>query len=367
VDDEAMMRRAIALAERGLGLASPNPVVGSLVADGEGRVIGEGWHEGPGSPHAEVVALRAAGPRAAGSTLFTTLEPCDHHGRTPPCTLAIIDSGISRVVAATGDPNPVVDGRGFARLRDAGVEVVTPVLREAAERQNRGFLKHVRTGRPFVLLKMAATLDGKVAAKDGSSRWITGTAARSEVHRLRGTADAIVVGAGTALGDDPVLTVRDAGYRGEPVLRVLVDGRGRVPASARLFSQEAPTLVATTDRAPVSCMDAWRGTGAEVTVYEEDDEGRVPLRALLSDLGKRDVQSALLEGGPTLAWSAVRAGVVDGLVLFLAPRLLGGASAPGILGGEGLAPVGAAVRVQITSVERVGEDLKVEADVHRDS
>ncbi|HEX9375710.1 MAG TPA: bifunctional diaminohydroxyphosphoribosylaminopyrimidine deaminase/5-amino-6-(5-phosphoribosylamino)uracil reductase RibD [Actinomycetota bacterium] len=364
MDDETLMRRALDLAERGRGLVSPNPLVGAVLVR-DGRVVGEGWHEGPGTAHAEAMAVARAGEDARGATLVVTLEPCDHHGRTPPCTEALIAAGVAEVVAAAGDPNPVVDGRGFARLREAGVEVRTGVLEREAERRNAAFRRHVVTGLPFVTLKMAATLDGKVAARDGSSRWITGEAARADVHRLRGDSDAIVVGAGTALADDPALTVRDPDYRGRPVLRVVVDAAGRVPGTGRLFSDEAPTLVATSDDADPGAVDAWRAAGAEVVAFPRAPGG-VPLAELMAHLGKRDVQSVLLEGGPTLAFSAARDGVVDRLVLFWAPKLLGGSGAPGVLAGEGFAPVGDAVDLEIVSVERVGPDLKVEADVHRD-
>jgi len=364
MDDETLMRRALDLAERGRGLVSPNPLVGAVLVR-DGRVVGEGWHEGPGTAHAEAMAVARAGEDARGATLVVTLEPCDHHGRTPPCTEALIAAGVAEVVAAAGDPNPVVDGRGFARLREAGVEVRTGVLEREAERRNAAFRRHVVTGLPFVTLKMAATLDGKVAARDGSSRWITGEAARADVHRLRGDSDAIVVGAGTALADDPALTVRDPDYRGRPVLRVVVDAAGRVPGTGRLFSHEAPTLVATSDDADPGAVDAWRAAGAEVVAFPRAPGG-VPLAELMAHLGKRDVQSVLLEGGPTLAFSAARDGVVDRLVLFWAPKLLGGSGAPGVLAGEGFAPVGDAVDLEIVSVERVGPDLKVEADVHRD-
>ena len=364
MDHEAYMRRALELAERGLGLASPNPVVGALVVR-DGRVVGEGWHEGPGTPHAEAAALAAAGDQARGATLFVTLEPCDHQGRTPPCTGAIVDAGVATVVAAMKDPNPVVDGRGFARLSGAGVQVLTPVLPGAAARQNQAFAKHIRTAMPLVTLKMAATLDGKVAARDGSSRWITGEAARARVHRMRAGADAIVVGAGTALSDDPALTVRDPEYRGAPKLRVVVDARGMVSAAGRLFSKEAPTVVATTEEAPEDRRRSWADAGVEVVVFDAE-AGRVPLRSLFAHLGKRDVQSALLEGGPTLAWSAVREGLVDRIVVFLAPKLLGGERSLGVLGGEGFARIADALSVRITEVTPVGEDLMVEADVHRD-
>jgi diaminohydroxyphosphoribosylaminopyrimidine deaminase/5-amino-6-(5-phosphoribosylamino)uracil reductase len=359
------MGRALELARRGLGLASPNPAVGAVVV-ADGRVVGEGWHEGPGTPHAEVVALRAAGGRARGATLYSTLEPCDHQGRTPPCTRAIVAAGVARVVVAMPDPNPIVDGRGIRALREAAIGVDLGVGEPEARRLTEAYAKHVVTGLPFVTLKLAATLDGKVAARDGSSRWITGEDARADAHRLRAAADAIAVGAGTALADDPALTVRDPAYRGARKLRVLVDARGRVPARGRLFDGSAPTLVATTEAAPRGAREAWRETGADVVVLPMEEGGGVSVPALLEHLGKRDLQHLLLEGGPTLAFAAVAAGCVDRLVLYLAPKLLGGTDAPGALGGPGFAPVGEAVGLAIRSVARLGPDLKVEADVHRD-
>jgi diaminohydroxyphosphoribosylaminopyrimidine deaminase/5-amino-6-(5-phosphoribosylamino)uracil reductase len=364
VSDEAYIERTLALAELGRGLVSPNPMVGAVVVT-DGRIVGEGHHEGPGRPHAEIVALRQADRAARGGTLFVSLEPCDHHGRTGPCTDAIIQAGIARVVAAMRDPNPIVDGRGFDRLRSAGIEVVEGVHREEAERLNEAFAKHARTGSPFVTWKMAASLDGKVASRDGTSRWITGEAARADVHRLRAASDAIVVGAGTALADDPSLTVRMPGYRGTPPIRVLVDARGRVPATGDLFTDEAPTLVATTTLAPEDRRREWDQAGAEVALYEPEGGG-VPLARLMEDLGKRDAQGVLLEGGPTLAWSAVEEGLVDRIVVYLAPKLIGGADAPTVLGGRGFAPIAGALGLQIRSFDLVGEDLKVEADVHRD-
>jgi diaminohydroxyphosphoribosylaminopyrimidine deaminase/5-amino-6-(5-phosphoribosylamino)uracil reductase len=364
VDDEAYLERALGLAERGRGLTSPNPLVGAVVV-AEGRILGEGFHEGPGRPHAEIVALGEAGDGARGATLYTTLEPCDHFGRTPPCTRAIAGAGVARVVCAMGDPNPVVDGRGFAALEAAGIEVRTGVLAHDAMRLNEAYAKHVRTGLPFVTWKMAASLDGKVASRDGTSRWITGEAARADVHRLRAAADAILVGAGTALADDPSLTVRDPGYRGGPPLRVLVDARGRVPETGDLFDIAAPTMVATTSLAPRQRKEAWRARGAEVVEYEPEGGG-VPLPQLLSDLGKRDMQGVLLEGGPTLAWSMVEDRAVDKVVVYLAPKLIGGRDAPGVLGGRGFAPIAQAMQLSVASFDRVGDDLRVEAHVHRD-
>jgi diaminohydroxyphosphoribosylaminopyrimidine deaminase/5-amino-6-(5-phosphoribosylamino)uracil reductase len=340
-------------------------MVGAVVVSADGRILGEGWHEGPGRPHAEVVALREAADAARGATLYTSLEPCAHVGRTPPCVGAILDAGIARVVAAMRDPNPIVDGRGLEGLRAGGVEVREGVLAVEAARQNEAFVKHVRTGLPFVVWKMAASLDGKVAARDGTARWITGEPARADVHRLRAWSDAILVGARTALRDDPSLTVREPGYEGTPPLRVLADARGSVPATGDLFDDAALTLVATTLLAPPERRAEWAEAGAEVVVYEAEGGG-VPLAQLVGDLGKRDVQGLLLEGGPTLAFAAVEEGLVDTAIVYLAPKLIGGVEAPTVLGGRGFAPIGAAVPLRIRSFDLVGEDLKVVADVHRD-
>jgi diaminohydroxyphosphoribosylaminopyrimidine deaminase/5-amino-6-(5-phosphoribosylamino)uracil reductase len=364
-DHERHMRRALELAALGRGVVSPNPMVGAVVVRDD-RVVGEGWHEGPGTPHAEARALRAAGELARGATLYCTLEPCDHVGRTPPCTTAIVEAGVARAIVAAGDPNPLVDGRGFDRLLASGVEVVDGVLEDAARRLNAAFERHVVSGLPLVTLKSAASLDGKTAATDRSSRWVTGEAAREDAHRLRAASDAIVVGAGTVIDDDPALTVRDPSYRGRPPLRVVVDASGRVPADARVFDDSAPTLVATTGRASHGVVDAWTAAGADVESFDPDEAGGVCLPDLLAHLGKRDVQGVLLEGGATLAWSFVEQRLIDRVVLYLAPKLVGGAEAPGILMGEGFAPIGRAVGLRIVRVERIGDDLKVEADVHRD-
>ncbi len=363
-DAEAHMRRALSLAERGWGRVSPNPMVGAVVLR-DGAVVGEGWHEGPGTIHAEVMALRAAGSRAEGATVMTTLEPCDRFGRTPPCTRALIDARVARVVVAALDPNLGADAPGVGTLRLAGIDVETGVLRAEAEALNVAFDRHVTTGRPFVILKMAASLDGKTAAADGSSRWVTGEAARADVHRWRAWADAVTVGAGTVIADDPSLTARGepAGSARQP-LRTIVDAAGRVPVGRRVFDDKAPTLIATTDRAPEHALRAWADAGADVAVVERDATGGVALPALVAELGKRDVQGMMIEGGPTLAWSAVRDDVIDRVVLYIAPTLIGGAAAPGVVAGDGFSPIDAARRVGTLAVERVGDDLKVVADVH---
>jgi len=274
----------------------------------------------------------------------------------------VLKAGIVRVVAATGDPYPEVDGRGFRILSDAGVEVAIGLLASEAERQNAGFLKHVRTGLPFVTLKMAASLDGKAAARDGSSRWITGEAARLDVHRLRAASDALMVGAGTVAADDPSLTVRLDGYHGRHPVRVVVDASGRTVPTAKLLDGSAPAMVATTEAAPDAVRAAWEAAGAEVLMVPVEGAGAdVPLAALMEALGKRDVQSVLIEGGPTVAWSAVRDGVVDRFVVYLAPKLVGGERAPGLIGGPGVDDIAAAVPLGFESVDRIGEDLRIVA------
>ena len=368
--DEAFLRQALELAERGLGMCAPNPMVGALLTS-DGQVVGRGWHRGPGTPHAEVVAIADAAERALGATLYVTLEPCSHVGRTPACAPAVVEAGIARVVTGMRDPNSAVDGRGFAILREAGLRVDTDVLERECASLVEGFATHVATGLPFVTLKLAATLDGKTAARDGSSRWITGPEARHEVYRLRARAGAVVVGAGTAVADDPSLTVRLDGYEGRQPLRVLVDSSGRTPASGRLFDGLSPVLVATTDRAG-GARTAWAAAGAEVVPLLKTPSG-VSMRALVRALGERDVQDVLIEGGPALAWSSIDEGVVDRLVLYLAPKLVGGRDAPGTLDGEGVPGIADAVGAEIESVEMVGADVRVTArlkggttGVHRD-
>jgi|tagenome__1003787_1003787.scaffolds.fasta_scaffold20917013_2 diaminohydroxyphosphoribosylaminopyrimidine deaminase/5-amino-6-(5-phosphoribosylamino)uracil reductase len=364
--DELHMREALALAERGWGHVSPNPMVGAVVLAGD-EVVGRGWYEGPrGAPHAEVRALREAGDRARGATVVCTLEPCNHHGATPPCTEALLAACVARVVVGVTDPNPLVEGSGIARLRDAGVDVRTGVLADEAHRLNAAFERHVTTGTPFVIWKVATSLDGKTAARDGSSRWITSEAARLDAHRLRAWADAIVVGAGTVLADDPALTARHPGLGSAwAPLRVVVDTTGTVPATASIFDDRAPTLLATTAAGEAAVTRALP-SGVEVAICAADAMGGVAAASLLEALGKRDVQGVLLEGGATLAWSFLRDDAIDRIVQYVAPRVIGGADAPSAVMGQGFAPVGSALNLSFVRVDRVGPDIRVEADVHRD-
>jgi diaminohydroxyphosphoribosylaminopyrimidine deaminase / 5-amino-6-(5-phosphoribosylamino)uracil reductase len=374
--DEAWMGRAVALAEGGRGATSPNPMVGAVLVR-DGRVVGEGFHQAAGRAHAEVVALAAAGAEAAGATCYVSLEPCAHQGRTPPCADALVAAGVARVVAAMADPDPRVDGAGLARLRAAGVRVDVGVAVELAAEQNAAYLTHRRLGRPRVTLKAAASLDGKVAAPDGTSQWITGPSARADGHRLRAAADAVAVGAGTALADDPRLTVRLPGHAGRQPLRVLVDAAGRVGADGHLFDGEAETLVATTAAAPAAAVDAWKAAGAEVLMCASApvtvgggsggalvalpvDQG-VDLQDMATALGARGVLELLVEGGPRLQASLWTAGLADRLVWYLAPLAIGGDAAPGLLAGAGAATLTDARRLRLASVDRLGDDLRVVA------
>ncbi|WP_330177921.1 bifunctional diaminohydroxyphosphoribosylaminopyrimidine deaminase/5-amino-6-(5-phosphoribosylamino)uracil reductase RibD [Streptomyces sp. NBC_01498] len=353
------MRRAVALAARALGATSPNPVVGCVILDAAGRSAGEGFHQRAGGPHAEIHALRAAGDRARGGTAYVTLEPCDHTGRTGPCSRALVEAGIARVVYAVADPDPAARG-GAVTLRAAGVAVERGLLAEEAEAGNAAWLTSVRLGRPYVLWKYAATLDGRVAAADATSRWITSAESRADVHRLRAESDAVVVGSGTARVDDPHLAVR--GVPGAvPPLRVVLDTEaGVVRAGARVLDGAAPTLIAVADDADTTHLKAAGPGGAPVDVVRLPRAARgLSVPALLADLHARGVRSVLLEGGPALAGAFVAAGAVDKVVGYLAPVLLG--AGPAALGDAGITTLAGALRLRMTETVRVGPDLRVTA------
>jgi diaminohydroxyphosphoribosylaminopyrimidine deaminase/5-amino-6-(5-phosphoribosylamino)uracil reductase len=355
-DDRRFMERALELASRTEGSVSPRPPVGCVIVAPSGEIVGEGWDTPTPGPHAEVMALVAAGDRARRATVYCTLEPCSHTGVTGPCATALVEAGVARVVVGTKDPNPAVDGRGLRLLRDAGVEVRTGVLATRTRSLIEPFAKWVRTGRPLVTLKLAATLDGKVAAPDGTSRWLTGPEARAEVHEMRRRADAVLVGSMTVTRDDPLLTFRH-GARGTQPLRVVVDGSGRTPTGARVFNGDAPTLVITSEDLDPSFLEAWRSAGAEVERVPAG-EGGVDVEAAIAVLGRRGVSHVLVEGGPTIAASLVGHGLVDRFVLYIAPLLIGG-DAPGLLH-TGVKTLADAWRIRITSVRRVGRDVRVD-------
>lgn len=358
------MRRALHLARRGRGKTSPNPMVGAVVVQ-NGKIIGEGFHSGPGLPHAEVLALAQAGPRARGGTLYTNLEPCCHTAkRTVPCTDAIVGSGIKRVAAAMADPNPMVAGKGFHILRQAGIEVAEGTLRPEAERLNEVFTKYITTQRPFVILKAAMTLDGRIATRSGTSRWITGEAARSEVHRLRSEVDAVMVGIGTVLADDPMLTARRRGAK-EP-MRVVIDPSLRTPLNARIITSiaEATTLLLTTSRAPSGKIRKLKEKGARIELLPHT-RGEVAFDAILDRLGKAGVTSVLIEGGGRVNGMALRAGAVDRMIFYIAPKLLCGEDAKGVVAGRSIQLLSEAVRLDHLKVRRIGEDIRIEADVRK--
>jgi diaminohydroxyphosphoribosylaminopyrimidine deaminase/5-amino-6-(5-phosphoribosylamino)uracil reductase len=355
-----LMARAVALGGHGRRSAPPNPWVGCVVVDERGAIAGEGWHRRPGTPHAEADALAMAGERARGGTAFVTLEPCAHHARTPPCADALVAAGVRRVVVAVEDPDPRVAGRGVARLRAAGVEVELGPGATAARRSLAPYLHHRRTGRAWCLLKTAMALDGKVAAADGSSRWITGARARTDAHRIRAESQAVVVGAGTALADHPSLTARDVDPPVErQPLRVLLDGRGRVPARGPLFDPAlAPTLVITTDAAPVGAVDAWRAAGAKVETVPAA-RGGVDLVATLDHLGRLDVLQAVVEGGPTVHGALLGAGLADRVVAYVAPKVLGPRAVPAFPQPDP-ASIADADDWQLVSTTTLGDDVRLE-------
>ena len=356
--DEFFMARAIRLARRGKGLTSPNPMVGAVVV-ADAKVVGEGYHPGAGQPHAEVLALKHAGEAARGATLYVTLEPCCHFGRTPPCTGRIIEAGVKRVVAAVVDPDPRVSGKGADELRVAGIQVEFGALQEQAAELIEPHLKYVRTGLPLVTVKLAMSLDGRIATRTRQTRWITGEKARRFAHSLRAEADAVIVGVGTAMIDDPLLTARLVRAKRQP-RRVVVDTAARMQPTARMLQQgNGPVMVATTEQAPKESVERLRAAGAEIIVLPEKD-GRVDLRALLKELGERDVRSVLVEGGAALAGSMLDDRLVDRVVFVMAPLLIGGARATSALGGKGADDIGDAVRLADVRVRRIGEDLVVQ-------
>lgn len=355
---EAAMARAVDLAARGLGRTSPNPVVGCVILDPSGEVAGEGHHGHAGGPHAEVVALADAQGRARGGTAVVTLEPCRHAGRTGPCTQALLDAGIARVVIAVPDPTAAAGG-GADLLRSARIEVIEGVGRGAAAHGNRAWLHAMRHGRPFVTWKLAATLDGRTAAADGTSRWITGPQARAAVHQLRAERDAVLVGTGTLRADDPHLAVRDVADAAQP-LRVVLDARGEIPLTARVLDEAAPTLVVVADGTDPAHLTS---AGVDVLPVPRGESGLDPV-ALLEGLHERGVRSVLLEGGAHLAGTFVAADLVDEVVAHLAPALLG-AGRP-VLEGAGITTITEALRLITTDVDRLGDDVVVTATVRRD-
>lgn len=380
------MRMALSLAARARYRCHPNPQVGCVIVR-DGQVVGRGYHQRRGAPHAEVHALREAGPAARGATVYVTLEPCNHHGLTPPCSEALIAAGVARVVAAMEDPDQRTAGNGLRRLAAAGIEVTTGICSDEARALNRPWLTWKQQGRPYVLLKAATSLDGKIATAGGESKWMTGEAAREEVHQLRDQVDAILVGIRTVKADNPLLNTRcqqpgplalgwnlpdevrhapalaeatDLGpWEPRHPVRVVLDSMGRTPPDARLL----PAIIYVTQLAPVPRLQALREAGADLVILPEDKDGLVPLAPMLADLGKRGICSVLVEGGGQVHWSFLGQGLADGVRFYLAPRLVGGQQAPSAISGPGIQRLADTVRLRRPEVRMVGGDLAVEGDL----
>ena len=354
------MQKAIDLARGVLGTTSPNPAVGAVVVS-QGVQIGCGYTLPPGQNHAEIGALRQAGSASKGATLYTTLEPCCHFGRTPPCTEAIIAAGISQVHLATIDPNPQVSGKGCLELKAAGIDVVIGDEAEAAQELYEAFAKHVTTGMPFVTVKFAMSLDGKIATRTGDSKWITSTQSRGMVQQMRRERDAVLVGVNTLIADDPLLTARDE--NGSPIhrqpLRVIVDSACRTPTEAQVLRQPGETIIAATEHAPHQSVVGLERAGAEVLQLPTLSDGRVPIEELLEQLGSRGIVSLLVEGGGTILGSFFDAGLVDKAYVFIAPIIIGGEQAPSPVEGEGTELMTRAWAMERTNIQHIGSDWLV--------
>jgi diaminohydroxyphosphoribosylaminopyrimidine deaminase/5-amino-6-(5-phosphoribosylamino)uracil reductase len=355
--DEVFMRRALRLAARARGRTSPNPMVGAVIVN-QGRIVAEGWHRGAGKPHAEVLALQSAGQEAHGATLYVTLEPCCHWGRTPPCVDAVIAAGIRKVVAGVVDPDQRVSGNGGEKLRAAGIEVEFGLLEQEASRLIEAHRKYVTTRRPFVTVKLACSLDGKIATASGQSQWITGEKARRFAHRLRAESDAVMVGAGTVLADDPLLTARLVRSKRQP-LRIVVDGAASIPSDARVLQAASSPAMVVVGASASERAEGLRASGAEVLCLP-DVQGRIDLGCVLDELGRREITTLLVEGGARLVASLVEERLVDKFIFILAPMLIGGTNSPGAIAGAGAHSLEDAIRLRNVSVRRLGEDIVVE-------
>ncbi len=354
---EKYMWMALDLAKKAVGKTSPNPLVGAVVVK-EGEIVGVGYHQKSGGPHAEVYALEEAGEKAQGATLYVNLEPCSYHGKTPPCVDKIASMQIRKVVAAHEDPNPKVAGKGFAVLQEKGIKVKVGVLEKEARKINEAFIKYMSTGLPFVTLKIAATLDGKTATRKGASRWITGEKSRELVHRLRNQVDAILTGSGSILKDDPRLTTRLL-EGGRDACRVVVDSQARIPLEAKILNLDSSssTIIAVTEEAPADRVELLRAKKNIEVMVLPSKAGRVDLRALMQDLGQREIVSLLVEGGGILNYALLQEGLVDKIYYFIAPIIFGGQKAPTSFEGEGIDLVNEAWNIEDIEIKRYKEDL----------
>jgi diaminohydroxyphosphoribosylaminopyrimidine deaminase/5-amino-6-(5-phosphoribosylamino)uracil reductase len=357
MNDEYWMRRVLRLAEKGRGSTSPNPMVGAILVK-DGKVVGEGYHAKAGEAHGEIVALQQSGEEARGAILYLNLEPCTHYGKTPPCAPRVIEAGVKRVVIGMEDPNPLVKGKGIAILRKAGLDVEVGILEKECRRLNEAFFKYMTEREPFVILKVAATLDGKLATRDGDSKWISGEASRRFVHKLRGQVDGVVVGIGTVLTDDPLLTARIRG--GRDPYRIVLDSRLKIPEGAKVIgTSPSKAIIVVTELAPKDKIERLEKKGVKILMVDSK-EGRVNLKSCLSKLGEIGMTSLMVEGGSQVNGSFLDEGLIDRLLLFFSPKLIGDRQAPGIFGGRGVSQLQEAVLLKEIKAKRVGEDILLE-------
>lgn len=364
--DEKFMQRAIELAKKGWGYVTPNPLVGAVIAKGD-RIIGEGYHAFFGGAHAEINAFKNATEDAAGATMYVTLEPCSHYGKTPPCVDSIIEKRVKRVVIGMKDSNPLVCGRGIEKLKENGIEVIVGVLEKEISRLNEAFIKHVTTGLPFCIMKTAMTLDGKIATATGDSKWISNEKSREYVHLLRHKAAAIMVGVDTVIKDDPTLTTRLKEVEGVDAVRIVVDTKGRTPLKSRVLNSEskAGTIIVTAEDVNSSILAAYKKAGAEVLIIPKY-KGKINLKEMMKEIGKKGINSVLLEGGGTLNYSALEAGVVDKVISFIAPKIVGGKDAKTPVEGEGKNYISQAIKLFEPEIRVFNEDIMIEAYVRKE-
>ena len=364
MNDIKFMRRALELAQMAEGDTSPNPMVGAVIVDGGGNIVGEGYHHKAGQPHAEINALAAAGDKAKGATVYVTLEPCSHYGRTGPCCEALIKAGVKRVVSAVTDPNPLVAGRGLNRLREAGIEVTEHVCEDEAKKLNEKFFFWITHKRPFVSLKYAMTLDGRLAAAGGDSKWITGTEARTYAHYLRKTHDAVLVGKNTVLQDDCELTTRMV--EGKNPIRIVLDSNAAIPLNAKILNGEAKTIVAVSEAAPQDKLDELQKlTNVEVLKLPQRN-GHLDLQALLEKLAAMEITSVLVEGGSEVHGAFIDAGLAEKVYAFIAPKIIGGKNAIGPVGGIGSSDMGKALKLSDVEYQQLGADFLITGRTERD-
>ncbi|ACL69755.1 bifunctional diaminohydroxyphosphoribosylaminopyrimidine deaminase/5-amino-6-(5-phosphoribosylamino)uracil reductase RibD [Halothermothrix orenii] len=355
------MEKALTLARKGVGYTSPNPMVGAVVVRDD-KIVGEGHHRYYGGPHAEVYALEEAGEKAFGSTLYVNLEPCSHYGKTPPCVFKIIESGVKRVVISMVDPNPRVSGKGIEMLKKAGIEVTVGVLEEKARNLNEVFIKNITNRMPFVYLKMAQTLDGYLATSSGDSRWVTGKKARQYVHRLRHRVDAILVGIGTVLKDDPRLTTRLSDGKGKDSIKIVLDSKLKIPLTANILNQEndAPVIIVCGHRVDSHKKKSLKQLkSVEVLSLDLNEYGQIPIKELLINLNKKGISSLLVEGGGRVNYSFLKEGFVDKMLFFIAPKLLGGSDGVSVFDGKGAEVMAKVKKLKKYKIEEIGEDILI--------